>query len=291
VHFEHVRVCLNVSHAAICLSNPVQVSAPVHRCTLSSDGLIGHVMRRCPAVKECLPMIKSLFPRGLTNDVSLSILLAVQALTLFVVIPLGAIYPFGHVLLDVSHLTFALVCVSVLTRHRGMQAILLGALALLALGPVAGGWSTEVLGLSANAGHEIIAATAFAFNAAVTVIVARHVFAPGRVTGHRVQGAVLLYLNAASLFAIAYGVLSAALPGSISVVSGGGVPLSGGAQTAAMTYFSLTTITTTGFGDMMPVHPFVRSLANLEGVFGYLFPATLLARIVALHIAHNGDDR
>jgi hypothetical protein len=56
---------------------------------------------------------------------------------------------------------------------------------------------------------------------------------------------------------------------------------------AALTYFSFATLTTTGYGDLVPVHPLARSLANLEAVIGQLFPATLLARIVALHLEHS----
>ncbi|MGC1888206.1 MAG: potassium channel family protein [Stellaceae bacterium] len=36
-----------------------------------------------------------------------------------------------------------------------------------------------------------------------------------------------------------------------------------------MLYFSLATPTTTGYGDIVPVDPFARSLANLESVLGY----------------------
>ena len=54
-------------------------------------------------------------------------------------------------------------------------------------------------------------------------------------------------------------------------------------------YFTMISITTTGFGDIVPVAPLARSLANLESVIGQLFPATLLARLVALHLAH--EDR
>jgi hypothetical protein len=50
-------------------------------------------------------------------------------------------------------------------------------------------------------------------------------------------------------------------------------------------YFSLSCLTTTGFGDIAPLHPLVRSMANLESVIGQLFPATLLARLVTLHAA------
>ncbi len=56
-----------------------------------------------------------------------------------------------------------------------------------------------------------------------------------------------------------------------------------------MLYFSLSTLTTTGFGDIVPIHPFVRSMANLEAVIGQLYPATLLARLVSLHVATKQD--
>jgi hypothetical protein len=39
------------------------------------------------------------------------------------------------------------------------------------------------------------------------------------------------------------------------------------------------------------VHPFARSLANLEGIIGQLYPATLLARIVTLELEHRRRGR
>ena len=50
-------------------------------------------------------------------------------------------------------------------------------------------------------------------------------------------------------------------------------------------YFSFVTLTTTGYGDIFPVHPIARSLCNLESIFGQLYPATLLARLVTLELA------
>jgi hypothetical protein len=45
------------------------------------------------------------------------------------------------------------------------------------------------------------------------------------------------------------------------------------------------TLTSTGYGDILPINPFARSLVNLESVIGQLFPATLLARLVAQSLA------
>jgi hypothetical protein len=43
--------------------------------------------------------------------------------------------------------------------------------------------------------------------------------------------------------------------------------------------FSFVTLTSTGYGDIVPMHPIARSLANLEAIIGQLYPATLLARL------------
>ena len=52
-------------------------------------------------------------------------------------------------------------------------------------------------------------------------------------------------------------------------------------------YFSFATLTTTGYGDIGPVHPFARSLANIEAIIGQIYPATLLARLVTLELARQ----
>jgi len=49
-------------------------------------------------------------------------------------------------------------------------------------------------------------------------------------------------------------------------------------------YFSLATLTTTGYGDIVPLHSVARSQATLEAVIGQLYPATLLARLVTLEM-------
>jgi hypothetical protein len=224
-------------------------------------------------------------------DAALTILLAVQCLTLFAVLPLGPIFPDAHMLMDICHLAFAAVCVTVLTRHRPTQIMLLAALMLLAAGPIGGDHFALSLGLTAVTVHDVIALVAFAFNGLMTFLIGRHVFGADRVTASRIQGAVLLYLNIASLFAIAYSALEAHVPGAIITTLPGPRPSGRGIQSAAMTYFSLSTITTAGYGDFVPVHPIARSLANLEAVLGQLYPATMIARLVALHLAHSNDDR
>jgi len=42
-----------------------------------------------------------------------------------------------------------------------------------------------------------------------------------------------------------------------------------------------------GYGDITPLHPFARSLADIEAIIGQLYPATLLARLVTLELEHR----
>ena len=56
-----------------------------------------------------------------------------------------------------------------------------------------------------------------------------------------------------------------------------------------MCYFSLATLTTTGYGDIVPLHPFARSLANLEAVLGQFYLAITVARLVTLELAERRE--
>jgi hypothetical protein len=52
-------------------------------------------------------------------------------------------------------------------------------------------------------------------------------------------------------------------------------------------YFSFVTITTLGYGDILPVTAFARMLAALQAFFGQAFVAILVARLVGLQIAES----
>jgi len=92
------------------------------------------------------------------------------------------------------------------------------------------------------------------------------------------EGAIVVYLLTALLFALLYHIIFL-LQGQ-SAFSG----LSNYERSEFM-YFSLTTLTTVGYGDITPVNQFARSLANLEALNGQLYPAILIARLVSLEFA------
>ncbi len=58
-----------------------------------------------------------------------------------------------------------------------------------------------------------------------------------------------------------------------------------------MVYYSFVTLTTLGYGDIVPVNPSVRALATLEAITGQLYLTVLVARLVGLHITHSSQRR
>ncbi len=115
----------------------------------------------------------------------------------------------------------------------------------------------------------------------LSAVVARAVFRPGKVTFHRIVGGVLLYLTIGLTFVALFGFVVILIPDAFKGLE----PLRGNFAVAGnLIYFSFVTLTTIGYGDIVPVHPYARGLANLEAVIGQLYPATLLARLVSLEI-------
>ena len=216
---------------------------------------------------------------------SLLLLLLAQAGTLFVALPLSAYALSGVVLADTCRLAFVGVCIRVFTRNRWVRALLVASLVGIVAIPALAGHPGSAHSLVRQ--HEWLTWTVALFNATVTVLVARYVFGPGRVGADRVLGAVVIYLNVAALFANVYDLAVLLHPHAISglaPLAAVGMP---DQRAAELTYFSLSTLTSTGWGDLRPLHPLARGLANFEAVIGQLFPATLVARLVGLHLAHG----
>jgi voltage-gated potassium channel Kch len=116
---------------------------------------------------------------------------------------------------------------------------------------------------------------------ALTWVVAHAVYAPGRITLRRLQGAVVVYLNLAVIFAAAFSLIWDLSPAAFASLP---APSGGPDELATMLYFSLTTLTTTGYGDIVPRDPFARSLANLESIVGQFYLAITVARLVTLEL-------
>lgn len=120
-------------------------------------------------------------------------------------------------------------------------------------------------------------------------MVAIQVFGEGPVTGHRIRGAILIYLLLGALWALLYQVVAFTVPEAFRFPEGldTGDPY---ALRRLLTYFSFITLTTTGYGDITPVHQAARTLAMLESLVGQLYPAITLARLVSLQIIYKSKE-
>jgi hypothetical protein len=109
-------------------------------------------------------------------------------------------------------------------------------------------------------------------------VVAGQVFRDGPVSHHRILGAIAVYLLLGLAWANAYALLHALHPDAFSGALGEAlIP-----QT--WIYYSFITLTSTGYGDILPVHPVARSLAISEALTGQLYLAITLAHLVALRV-------
>ena len=73
----------------------------------------------------------------------------------------------------------------------------------------------------------------------------------------------------------------------------GGEPFFAGdvkATVALCVYFSFVTLATLGYGDILPATPIARGLAVFEAIFGQLYLAVMVARLVSLRIAAETQD-
>ena len=114
----------------------------------------------------------------------------------------------------------------------------------------------------------------------LAIMVALAVFAAGRITYHRIVGAILLYLLIAVTFATLFALIGLSIPGAFK-----GIAFEDdSALASALFYLSFVSLTSTGYGDILPVHPLARSLCNIEMIVGQLYPATILARLVTLEL-------
>ncbi len=104
-------------------------------------------------------------------------------------------------------------------------------------------------------------------------------FRQGPVSWSRIQGGICAYLLVGMAWASAFDLVEQLHPGSFHFVS---APTDPDQLTSKLIYFSFATLTTVGFGDVLPVNPFARSLAIFEAIVGQLFPAILIGALVAM---------
>lgn len=103
-----------------------------------------------------------------------------------------------------------------------------------------------------------------------------------------ILGAVNIYLMVGIGFAFAYGLIEHLQPGSFTGLE---QQINASIGVLPFLYFSFITLTTLGYGDITPLTPFGTTASFMEAMFGQLYLAIMVARLVGLYIAKHAGAR
>jgi len=114
----------------------------------------------------------------------------------------------------------------------------------------------------------------------VSVALFSYLGLPGPVTRGRIYGLVNLYILLGLFYFAIFNFVETVQPGSFRET---GLPASVGVSRHSLLYLSLVTLTTLGYGDILPVSQPARTMAALEAATGVLYIAITVARLVAAY--------
>jgi len=116
------------------------------------------------------------------------------------------------------------------------------------------------------------------FHITMILVMLRYIFTARAVTLDVLYASIAVYFLLAFLFVPIYGMLETTSPGSF-VDNTLHAPM----HWQQFAYYSLITLSTTGYGDVLPVSQWARMLAGFEATIGVLYVAILMARLVSLY--------
>ncbi len=119
--------------------------------------------------------------------------------------------------------------------------------------------------------------TSIVYHAVILIVLARYTFGTGTVRTETILAATALYLVIGSGFAAVFATVEWLQPGSFVGPDG---PVTSWQQHL---YFSYVTLTSAGYGDILPRRPLAQATAIAEAIVGVLYTVILLARLVGLH--------
>ncbi len=133
------------------------------------------------------------------------------------------------------------------------------------------------------------AAASVLFYAFTTLIVLGYVLRGQRVTEDKLYGAISVYLLIGITFSALFIMIERAAPGSF--FSPAGMGHRGPMGWSDLLYFSFVTLTTAGYGDIIPATASAKSVCILESSTGVLYIAVLVSRLVGASLAAAMAER
>jgi len=116
------------------------------------------------------------------------------------------------------------------------------------------------------------------FDVYVISLILVSLFRAKQVTSNTIYGAVSVYLLIGTMFSILYKFMETLMPGSFFISE---------TRSLDFVFFSFTTLTTLGYGDITPVSAYARTATSLQAIIGVLYTAILISRFVGIYIAQH----
>ena len=188
-----------------------------------------------------------------------------------------------------SSVLFWLVLASAVAAIRGRRTVQI-ALPLCALAVLVQGVNLAV--------HQPVLAMvgnvlAIVFMIYIIAVILNFIFHTQRVTVNVIYASLCIYLLLAVAWAVLYSLIEYVDPGSFVATQLDHEELVQFQFTSKRTnfafYYSLVTMTTLGYGDVLPVKPAAQTFAALQAATGQIYLAVLVARLVGLHIVHSNE--
>ena len=127
---------------------------------------------------------------------------------------------------------------------------------------------------------------AFLFLGMTIHIAWQQVMFTGEVTRNTIVGAICIYILIGLWFGFAYLIVEYFFPGSINGLNSNFCQENLG----EMTYFSMVTLTTLGYGDITPAAPITRFLPFMEATIGIFYTTVLVASLIGLRLSAYRPD-
>ena len=115
-------------------------------------------------------------------------------------------------------------------------------------------------------------------------LIATDIFVRDEVDTDTICGSIAVYLLIGGVFAVVYTMIFQFDPTAFYIPTRIETADPSLGPDHLMAYFSVTTLTTLGYGDIAPTAELARSLANLEALVGQVYLTVLVARLVGRHL-------
>lgn len=129
------------------------------------------------------------------------------------------------------------------------------------------------------------------FQAVVIRVLAEFILVTENVTRDVIYAAIAIYLMLGGIFGVVFGLLE-----TITFTQTGQHAFIDSAANInevlpwqTTLYYSYATLTTLGYGDILPVTMWARSLASVEAMVGVLYTTIIMARLVGIYVSHRDN--